>query len=85
MASTQRNPLDSRIIGVKVIYEMIRKTVRDTVEEFISEMNVNPIDAADIRYKLLTKDILEIHIPSTRDEEMEAMDWLYSIRTRLTK
>lgn len=83
--SFQKNPLDARLIGVKVVYEMIRKTVRDTVEDFIKEMNVSPMDAADIRYKLLTKDILNIHVPCSKEEEMDAMDWLCDLRRRLKR
>jgi len=83
--SFQKNPLDARLIGVKVVYEMIRKTVRDTVEDFIKEMGVSPMDAADIRYKLLTKDILNIHVPCSKEEEMDAMDWLCDLRRRLKR
>ena len=83
--SFQKNPLDARLIGVKIVYEMIRKTVRDTVEEFIKEMDVSPMDAADIRYKLLTKDILNIHVPCSKEEEMDAMDWLCELRRRRLK
>lgn len=83
--SFQKNPLDARLIGVKVVYEMIRKTVRDTVEDFIKEMDISPMDAADIRYKLLTKDILNIHVPCSKEEEMDAMDWLCDLRRRLKR
>jgi hypothetical protein len=83
--SFQKNPLDARLIGVKVVYEMIRKTVRDAVEDFITEMDVSPMDAADIRYKLLTKDILEIRVPCSKEEEMDAMDWLCDLRRRLKR
>lgn len=83
--SFQKNPFDARRIGVKVVYEMIRKTVRDAVEDFIREMDVSPMDAADIRYRLLTKDILKIHIPCSKEEEMEAMDWLCDLRRRLKR
>ena len=83
--SFQKNPLDARLIGVTIVYEMIRKTVRDTVEDFIKEMDISPMDAADIRYKLLTKDILNIHVPCSKEEEMDAMDWLCDLRRRLKR
>ena len=79
------NPFDSRLIGVKIVYMLLRKTVKDTVEEFIKEMNINPIDAADIRHNLLVKDILKIHVPCTTDEEEDAFDWLDEIRSRVKR
>ena len=83
--SFKNNPLDARVIGVKVVYELIRKTVRDTVEDFIREIDVSPMDAADIRYKLLTKDILKVNVPCSEEEEMDAMDWLCELRSRLKR
>ena len=85
MSSFKETPFDSRLIGIKVVYAMLRKTVNDTVEEFIKEMDISPIDAADIRYKLLTKDILNLHVPCTKEEEHEAMDWLCDLRSRLRR
>lgn len=83
--SFKNNPLDARVIGVKVVYELIRKTIRDTVEDFIREIDVSPMDAADIRYKLLTKDILKVNVPCSEEEEMDAMDWLCELRSRLKR
>lgn len=83
--SFQKNPLDARMIGVKVVYALLRKTVKDTVEDFIETMEVNPIDAADIRYRLLTKEFLDICVPCSTDEEMDAMDWLCDVRSRLKR
>lgn len=77
------NPLDARRIGVKIVYEMLRKTIRDAVNDFIMEMDINPLDAADIRHKLLEKDILKVHVPCSKEEEMDAMDWLCDLRSRL--
>jgi hypothetical protein len=58
------------------------KTER-SVNDFIMEMDINPLDAADIRHKLLEKDILKVHVPCSKEEEMDAMDWLCDLRSRL--
>lgn len=83
--SFDKNPFDSRLVGGKVMYELMRRTIRSAVEEFIEKYELNPIDATDIRMRLVERNILRIHVPLNREEEGDAMDWLDDIRADMPK
>lgn len=73
---------DPRKLGVHIIYKLIRKTSQDAVEDVIREFNLNPIDATDIRVRLIEKDNLILNVPCEKSEEIEALDWLGSISSK---
>lgn len=74
---------DPRILGTRIVYSLIQKTIRDTINEFLEVYDVNPMDAVDIRCRLLEKNIINLHIPTNTEEEEHALAWICNLRRRL--